>query len=127
MRVFLIVLDGVGMGALPDAGRYGDAGANTLLHVADSVGRLALPVMETLGLRNLLPMQAVGPPLRPIDRRGVLTEQSAGQGEDDRRRGDGGAGPRPAVHDLPGRLPTRAARPLERKDRAPLDREAVRV
>src|ERR1043166_3162084 len=54
MRVFLIVLDGVGMGALPDAGRYGDAGANTLLHVADSVGRLPLPVMETLGLGNLL-------------------------------------------------------------------------
>jgi hypothetical protein len=35
MRVFLVVLDGVGMGALPDAGRYGDSGANTLLHVAE--------------------------------------------------------------------------------------------
>src|ERR1044072_8209648 len=79
MRVFLIVLDGVGMGALPDAGRYGDAGANTLLHVADSVGRLALPVMETLGLGNLLPMPGVRPTLAPIGARGRLTEKSPGK------------------------------------------------
>src|ERR1044072_7468343 len=76
MRVFLIVLDGVGMGALPDAGRYGDAGANTLLHVADSVGRLALPVMETLGLGNLLPMPGVRPSPAPIAPRGPLTDNS---------------------------------------------------
>src|ERR1051326_8803789 len=79
MRVFLIVLDGVGVGALPAAGRYGDAGANTLLHVADSVGRLALPVMETLGLGNLLPMPGVRPTLAPIGARGRLTEKSPGK------------------------------------------------
>ena len=79
MRVFLIVLDGVGMGALPDAGRYGDAGANTLLHVADSVGRLPLPVMETLGLGNLLPMPGVRPTLAPIGARGRLNEMSPGK------------------------------------------------
>src|ERR1051325_1658978 len=79
MRVFLIVLDGVGMGALPDAGRYGDAGANTLLHVADSVGRLALPVMETLGLGNLPPMPGARPALAPIGARGRLTEKSPGK------------------------------------------------
>src|ERR1044072_3100698 len=79
MRVFLIVLDGVGMGALPDAGRYGDAGANPLLHVPDSVGRLALPVMETLGLGNLLPMPGVRPTLAPIGARGRLTEKRPGK------------------------------------------------
>src|ERR1051326_8400351 len=79
MRVFLIVLDGVGMGALPDAGRYGDAGANTLLHVADSVGRLALPVMETLGLGNLLPMPGVRPPLTRLGSRGRHPEKTPGK------------------------------------------------
>ena len=46
MRVFLIVLDGVGMGELPDADRYGDRGSNTLLHVAEATGGLRLPRPE---------------------------------------------------------------------------------
>ena len=79
MRVFLIVLDGVGMGALPDASDYGDAGANTLLHVADFVGKLPLPVMEKLGLGNLLPMPGVRPSLAPIGASGRLMEQSPGK------------------------------------------------
>jgi len=49
-RVILIVLDSVGVGALPDAPEYGDAGANTLAHVAEAVGGLALPNLEALGL-----------------------------------------------------------------------------
>ena len=65
MRVFLIVLDGVGMGALPDADRYGDAGANTLLHVAEHAGKLALPALEAHGLGNLLPLPGVRPTLAP--------------------------------------------------------------
>ena len=56
MRLFLIILDGVGMGELPDAAQYGDRGANTLLHVAEFAGKLKLPVLESLGLGNLLPM-----------------------------------------------------------------------
>jgi phosphopentomutase len=79
MRVFLIVLDGVGMGALPDAGRYGDAGANTLLHVAEHTGRLSLPVMEAHGLGNLLPMPGVQPTLSPRGARARLSEKSAGK------------------------------------------------
>jgi phosphopentomutase len=49
-RVILIVLDGLGVGALPDASAYGDADANTLAHVAAAVGGLALPSLEALGL-----------------------------------------------------------------------------
>ena len=79
MRVFLIVLDGVGMGALPDAGDYGDARANTLLHVADFVGKLPLPTMEKLGLGNLLPMPGVRPSLAPIGACGRMTEKSPGK------------------------------------------------
>jgi phosphopentomutase len=79
VRVFLIVLDGVGMGALPDADRYGDAGANTLLHVAEHAGRLVLPTLEAHGLGNLLPMPGVQPSLAPRGARARLAEKSAGK------------------------------------------------
>jgi phosphopentomutase len=79
LRVFLIVLDGVGMGALPDADRYGDAGANTLLHVAEHAGRLVLPTLEAHGLGNLLPMPGVQPTLAPRGARARLAEKSAGK------------------------------------------------
>ncbi len=79
MRVFLIVLDGVGMGALPDADQYGDAGTNTLLHVAERAGKLKLPVLEAHGLGNLLPMPGVRPSLAPRGARARLTEQSPGK------------------------------------------------
>lgn len=49
-RVILIVLDGVGVGALPDAAAYGDAGSNTLAHVAATAGGLTLPTLDALGL-----------------------------------------------------------------------------
>jgi phosphopentomutase len=45
-----MIVDGFGVGALPDAAEYGDAGANTLAHVADAVGGLNLPILESLGL-----------------------------------------------------------------------------
>lgn len=79
MRLFLIILDGVGIGELPDAAQYGDAGANTLLHVAEFAGKLKLPVMESIGLGNLLPMPGVIPMLAPTGARARLTEKSAGK------------------------------------------------
>ena len=79
MRVFLIVLDGVGMGELPDADRYGDRGANTLLHVAEHVSGLRLPTLQRLGLGNLLPMPGVRPMLVPEEARARMTERSAGK------------------------------------------------
>jgi phosphopentomutase len=48
--VILMIVDGFGVGALPDAADYGDGGANTLAHVADAVGGLNLPILESLGL-----------------------------------------------------------------------------
>ncbi|MFH2001176.1 MAG: hypothetical protein ABIK28_15955, partial [Planctomycetota bacterium] len=58
-RVILVVLDSVGIGALPDAHLYGDEGANTLLHVAESVGRIRLPHLERLGLGHILELPGV--------------------------------------------------------------------
>lgn len=52
-RVILIVLDSVGIGALPDANKYGDVGANTLGHVAAFNNGLKLPNMEAIGLGNI--------------------------------------------------------------------------
>ena len=54
LRTTVIVLDGTGIGALPDAAEYGDSGANTLLHIRQSVPGFALPNMARLGLWNIL-------------------------------------------------------------------------
>lgn len=58
-RLFLIVLDSVGVGALPDAGRFGDEGSNTLKTCLDS-GKLSIPNMERLGIYALDGMEAAG-------------------------------------------------------------------
>jgi phosphopentomutase len=60
-RAFVVVADACGVGALPDAGAYGDAGANTLAHVARAVGGLELPVLAGLGLGCILPLEGVAP------------------------------------------------------------------
>lgn len=52
-RVIILILDGVGVGALPDAEEYGDVGSHTLAHVAEAVGGLRLPTLEALGLGNI--------------------------------------------------------------------------
>lgn len=52
-RVFLIVLDSAGIGALPDASLYGDEGSNTLVNTARAVGGLKLPQMGALGLGKI--------------------------------------------------------------------------
>ena len=49
-RVILIVMDGVGIGAAPDAADYGDSGSATLQNTASLVGGLELPVLAALGL-----------------------------------------------------------------------------
>ena len=64
-RAFVVVLDACGVGALPDADEYGDAGANTLAHVADAVGGLELPTLARLGLGNVLTLSGVAPSEHP--------------------------------------------------------------
>ena len=58
-RAFVLVIDACGVGALPDAARYGDEGTNTLAHVAEAVGGLQLPTLESLGLGSILPLRGV--------------------------------------------------------------------
>jgi phosphopentomutase len=74
--VFVCVLDGVGAGALPDAGAYGDEGASTLLHVIKHSG-VDLPHLAGLGLGEIVGLP-LGPP-RPEAAYGRLTERGAGK------------------------------------------------
>jgi phosphopentomutase len=65
-RAFVVVADACGIGALPDAGSYGDTGSNTLAHVAQAVGGLALPVLERLGLGCVSALEGVAPSAVPV-------------------------------------------------------------
>jgi hypothetical protein len=52
-RAIIVILDGVGIGELPDAAEFGDEGSNTLGNLAKAVGGLHLPNFEKLGLGNI--------------------------------------------------------------------------
>ncbi len=58
-RAFVLVIDACGVGALPDAASYGDAGTNTLAHLADAVDGLELPALQALGLGSILALRGV--------------------------------------------------------------------
>jgi len=73
-RAIVIVLDGTGIGALPDAGRYGDEGSNTLGNLAEAVGGLKLPHLQELGLGNIGPIRGVPPVARPVAAWGKMAE-----------------------------------------------------
>src|SRR3954468_24449625 len=77
-RAFVVVMDAVGAGALPDAADYGDAGTNTLAHVAEAVGGLRVPTLERLGLGCILPLDGVAPVPDPV-LHGRLAAQGPGK------------------------------------------------
>ena len=74
----MIVLDGAGIGELPDASAYGDAGSNTIGHVAHAV-LLRLPTLRALGLGALVELGAPPPPARPLAAFGKMAEMSPGK------------------------------------------------
>jgi phosphopentomutase len=65
-RAFVVVIDACGIGALPDAGAYGDPGADTLGHLARVRGGLDLPVLGRLGLGSIAPLEGVPPADAPV-------------------------------------------------------------
>ncbi len=79
MRATLLILDSVGAGALPDAADWGDAGADTLGHVARHSGGLALPNLRAMGLGNLHPVEGVAPVERPSAAHGRAITASNGK------------------------------------------------
>lgn len=60
-RIITIVMDSLGVGALPDAEKYGDSGTDTFAHTAKAVGGLNCPTMEKLGFGNLHSIQGIAP------------------------------------------------------------------
>jgi phosphopentomutase len=78
-RIFVIVMDSVGIGALPDAKLFGDEGTNTFLHTAQRCGGLKLPVLGSLGLADLAPIQGVSQQTHPHSFVTTMREVSAGK------------------------------------------------
>ncbi len=79
LKVLLIILDGVGIGALPDAATYGDEGSNTLANLASATGGLTLPNLERLGLGNISPIAGITPEQAPLAGFGRMAEASPGK------------------------------------------------
>jgi phosphopentomutase len=77
-RAIVVVLDSVGVGALPDAGRYGDEGSDTLGNIARQVP-LELPTLRALGLARIAAIGKPAPPANPSAAVGRMAEKSAGK------------------------------------------------
>ncbi len=78
-RVIWIVLDSVGMGAMPDAKEFGDVGSNTIGNTSKAVGGLHVPNMQKMGLGNIDGMTGVEPVKNPVGMFGRLGEISRGK------------------------------------------------
>jgi len=78
-RAIVIIIDGVGVGELPDADRYDDQGSNTLANMADSIGGLELPHLESLGLGKITAIKGIRSDLRVQANYGKMAEFSPGK------------------------------------------------
>ncbi|MEX3715719.1 phosphopentomutase [Cytobacillus horneckiae] len=78
-RIFLIVMDSVGIGEAPDAKSFGDEGAHTLGHIAEKMGGLHMPNMAKLGLGNIEKIQGIQPADQPHAYYTKLQEASVGK------------------------------------------------
>jgi phosphopentomutase len=78
-RVFFLVLDSMGIGALPDADAFGDAGAHTLGHIAAAMGGLKIPNLEQMGIGNISALQGVDSVKRPTACFGKCAELAQGK------------------------------------------------
>lgn len=78
-RVFLIVVDSLGVGGAKDAADYGDLGSDTLGHISDCVEQFSIPNLQRMGMANLHPLRQVEPAQRPIGYYGRMNERSRGK------------------------------------------------
>ena len=77
-NAYLIVIDGLGVGAQEDADQYGDAEMNTLAHVSEETG-VKLPNLQKMGVGNIIPLASVPENDQPLAAYGKLREVSAGK------------------------------------------------
>ena len=78
-RIFVVVVDSLGVGAMPDSERFGDTDVNTLGHISQTVDTFAIPNLQKLGLANIIPLKQVEPAEKPIAYYGKLREASNGK------------------------------------------------
>ena len=78
-RVFTIVIDSLGAGDAVDAATFGDAGTDTLGHIAESVGDLYIPNLQKLGIANMKPLKNIAPVEAPKAYYTRLNEASNGK------------------------------------------------
>lgn len=78
-RIFIIVVDSLGVGALNDAPDYGDANTDTLGHISQNVGEFKIPNLQKLGIANLHGLKQVAPVSRPMGYYTKLNEASTGK------------------------------------------------
>ena len=65
-RIFTIVLDSLGIGAMKDSPDYGDAGVDTLGHIAEKTENLQIPNLQRLGIANLKKLHGIEPVEKPL-------------------------------------------------------------
>ena len=78
-RIFTVVIDSLGAGEMPDAASYGDAGTDTLGHIAANVEEFKIPNLQNLGIANLKDLAGIAPVEIPLAYYGKLREASNGK------------------------------------------------
>ena len=78
-RIFTIVMDSLGVGAMPDAADFGDAGTDTLGHISEYRDKFVIPNLQKLGLANLHQLKQVAPVDNPLGYYTYLYEASNGK------------------------------------------------
>ena len=78
-RIFTIVVDSLGIGAMDDSEKFGDIGVDTLGHIAESVEKFNIPNLQKLGMANLHPMKNVAPVEKPLGYFMEMNEASVGK------------------------------------------------
>lgn len=78
-RVFVVVLDSLGVGAMPDSEEYGDIGVDTFGHIGEKMGKMDIPNLQKLGIANLHYISGVEPVAKPLGVYTKLREKSLGK------------------------------------------------
>lgn len=78
-RIFTIVIDSLGTGAMPDSEKFGDVGVDTLGHIAEHMKEFHIPNLQKLGIANLRPLKGVAPMEAPTGRFTKFSEASNGK------------------------------------------------
>ncbi|MED4889863.1 phosphopentomutase [Lysinibacillus sp. FSL R7-0073] len=78
-KIHVVVMDSVGIGEAPDAANFGDVGSHTLGHIAEKMNGLTMPVMESMGLANIEPLQGMQATNEPQAFYGKMQEASVGK------------------------------------------------